>query len=356
MSRTITILTAVAVLATVSRAARAQVDPALDRALGALRQWQQFDGGFTNGFSEGSDVGTTADAMLALVAAGVDPATWNVDAGDPLGYLQEQVRAGGVAGPGLAAKVAMAVVVSGGDPAEFGGADLIAVIRDGYDDSTGLFGGGPFDSALAITALEAAGLPLPEGALEGLLSAQLSDGSFSFSGDTTEGAGDSNTTALVVQALVAANSSDAIASALDYFRGTQNADGGWTYQKPSAFGEETDANSTALVIQALMAAGEDLDAWGNPQETLLALQVPSGAFIYTRSTSAENVLATLQAIPVLAGVSYADVAEQGSRLGAQVTAQTTHGEGLVLAVLGLLVVVLAAGVLAGRRSVPDQGG
>jgi hypothetical protein len=75
---------------------------------------------------------------------------------------------------------------------------------------------------------------------------------------------------------------------------------GWTYQKPSAFGEATDANSTALVMQALVAAGEDLAAWNDPSQALLALQVPSGAFIFNAATSSENLLATVQALPALA--------------------------------------------------------
>ncbi|NTV97469.1 MAG: hypothetical protein HGA75_19005 [Thiobacillus sp.] len=90
------------------------------------------------------------------------------------------------------------------------------------------------------------------------------------------------------------------APSLAYFRLVQNADGGWTYQKPSAFGEDTDANSTALVIQALVAAGEDLAGWNDPEQALLALQVPSGAFIFNAASSSENLLATVQAMPALA--------------------------------------------------------
>lgn len=349
MIRKVTILAIALLLCVLPLAVGAQTDQSLERALDALRQWQQPDGGFANGFAEGSDVGATADAVVALVAAGVDPAGWRADGGSPLDYLEEQVRNGAVDGPGLAAKVAMGVVVAGGVPSDFAGADLIAPILHGYDDSIGLFGGGPFDSALAVTALAAARVSLPEGALSGLLSTRLDDGSFSFSGDRTPGAGDSNTTAMVIQALVASGASDEIDPSLDYLRGAQNEDGGWTYQKPSAYGEETDANSTALVIQALMAAGEDLAAWGDPQQALLNLQVPSGAFIYSRGTSSENVLATLQAIPVLAGVSYADVAEQGGELGTLKSPEQAYGGGLVLIVLAFLVVVLIVGLIAGRR-------
>jgi hypothetical protein len=111
---------------------------------------------------------------------------------------------------------------------------------------------------------------------------------------------------MAVLALIAAGQRQEIAPSVEYFRSVQNDDGGWTYQKPSAFGEATDANSTALVMQALVAAGEDLTAWDDPEQALLALQVPSGAFIFNAATSSENLLATVQAIPALALVGSQD--------------------------------------------------
>ncbi len=202
----------------------------------------------------------------------------------------------------------MAAVAAGADPRSFGGIDLIAGILGDYSEQAGLFGGGPFDSALALQALAAAGEPVPEGAIAGLLATRLDDGTYSFNGDTTPGAGDSNTTAMAVLALIAAGRHQEIAPSVEYFRSVQNDDGGWTYQKPSAFGEATDANSTALVMQALVAAGEDLSAWNDPAQALLALQVPSGAFIFNAATSSENLLATVQAIPALALVGSQDAA------------------------------------------------
>lgn len=325
-------------------AALAQADPAVARAVESLHGWQQADGGFTNGFAEGSNIGATADAVLALVAAGVDPAEWTIGGHDPLEYLAAET--GNVSGPGEAAKVAMAVTAAGLDASAFGGSDLIAVIQGGFDPATGLFGGGPFDSALALIALAAADDPAPEGAVDGLLATRLEDGSFSFTGDTTPGAGDSNTTALAIQALVAAGAGDQVGPSIEYLRAAQNDDGGWTYQKPSAFGEETDANSTALAIQALLAAGEDLAAWGDPVQSLLSLQAPSGAFLFNRSIGADNVLATVQAIPALAGLSYADVAARGGQLAPARQAPQT---GVALAVLAILAVVLAAGLVFARR-------
>jgi hypothetical protein len=291
----------------VATAAQAPADP-LRAAVAWLRTQQQPDGGFSNGFVPGSDAGTTADAVLGIVAAGEDPAEWNAEGSSPMDLLRVSVSSGSVVGPGAFAKVALAVVAAGDKPRAFEGVDLVGKILEGFSGDGGLFGGGPYDSALAIQALAAAGEPVPEGAVAGLLATRLADGTYSFNGDQTSGAGDSNTTAMAVMALIAAGERDEVTPSLAYFRSVQNEDGGWTYQKPSAFGEETDANSTALVIQALAAAGEDLAAWNDPAQALLALQVPSGAFIFNAANSSENLLATVQALPALALMMPGEVA------------------------------------------------
>jgi hypothetical protein len=81
---------------------------------------------------------------------------------------------------------------------------LIAVIEAGFNPSTGFYGAGPYDSALAILALAQAGQEVPDEAIQGLLRARQADGSYAFDGSMTPGSGDSNTTALAVQALLIA--------------------------------------------------------------------------------------------------------------------------------------------------------
>ncbi len=276
-------------------------DRAVLAALTWLRSQQRPDGGFSNGFSPESDLSATADAILALTSAGIDPRTWTADGVSPAEFLAGRTRAGEIATPGQAAKVSLAVSALGLDPRSFAGIDLEAQILAGYDPTTGFIGSGPFDSALGIMALDRAGSPIPQAFIDGLLKARLDDGSYSFNGDRTTGAGDSNTTALVVQALAAAGRNTETSPSMSYLLRMQNPDGGWTYQKPSEFGEETDSNSTALVIQALLASGEDLSEWNDPVGTLLKLQLPSGAFAFNASTPGDNSLATLQAVPALAG-------------------------------------------------------
>src|SRR3954454_24985615 len=65
-----------------------------------------------------------------------------------------------------------------------------------------------------------------------------------------------------------------------------------------------DANSTALVLQALIAAGEDLASpeWGNAPLVLGLFQTPSGGLRYMAADEQPNLLATVQAIPAMEGL------------------------------------------------------
>jgi hypothetical protein len=166
----------------------------------------------------------------------------------------------------------------------------------------------------------------------------------------TPGSGDSNTTALAVQALLVSGAGRETLPSYGYFRQSQNADGGWTYQKPSAFGEETDANSTALVVQALLAGGQDLSQWGDPLSALQALQQPSGALAFNAATPGDNALATLQAIPALAGVDLTDL----SRM-AEARTQTGNSAGILVGAGVLVIVVLALAAFAGRTAQRPRG-
>lgn len=315
----------------------------IDAALNWLRSQQQADGGFSNGFSPGSDIGATADAVIAILAAGESPDAWSPHGQSPLDFLE--ARAADAGSPGLAAKVVLAGVAAGRDPRALGGVDLVEIVLAGLDSGTGLFGNGCYDSALAILALRAAGEAVPEKAIAGLIATRLPDGSYAFDASQVPGSGDSNTTALAVQALLAAGAADEVASSLAYFRATQNPDGGWTYQRPSAFGETTDANSTALVIQALNASGEDLKAWNHPLGVLIGLQQTSGSFAFNADMPGDNLLATVQVLPALAGVDMADVADLAD--ASAEAAALSPGPVLIGAAV-IVVLVLAVGAIVGR--------
>jgi hypothetical protein len=325
-------------------------DDAAGKALAWLATKQNADGGFSDGFSPKSGVGPTSDAIVAIAAAGQDAGAWKKNGVSPLNYLEEKVHAGQVTKPGDIAKIILATVATGANPRSVSGVDLVAKLNGLH--KAGSFGGTLYEDALAVLALANAGQRAPEDVTARLIAAQTKDGAWAFTGDTAAVAGDTNTTALVVQALIATGHRDAIGRALDYFRRTQNDDAGWPYQVPSAYGTETDANSTANVIQALIAAGESLSNWGkagrsDPLGALITLQdAKTGAFNYQASQPGANLLATLQAIPALKGVTFVHVpvvhASSATPAAAAPAPQTLPVAGVTLPLTPLLVVGIGA--------------
>ncbi|WP_119073056.1 prenyltransferase/squalene oxidase repeat-containing protein [Aggregatilinea lenta] len=293
---TLALLLSVALMAPVF--AQDDADPALD-ALAYLETIQNADGGFPSGYAPESDLATTADAIVAFVAAGEDPnAVLSPDMANPYYFLGQQVEAGNVVAAGQLAKIATAVVAGGKDVTAFGGHNLVDDLLALQDDS-GMFGSGAFDHCLSLVALENAGVELPTGAVDAAVTAQAEDGGWGFAADQ---ASDTNTTSICVQALAATDQADAVDAALAYLESIQNDDGGWPYQSPSDYGTDSDSNSTALVTQALLAAGEDLADWNNPQDFLLSLQNDDGSFGYQTAAPDANILATVAVVPALEGV------------------------------------------------------
>ncbi|MFN7148277.1 MAG: hypothetical protein ACK4V6_02230 [Microthrixaceae bacterium] len=122
---------------------------------------------------------------------------------------------------------------------------------------------------------------------------------------------DTNATAAAITGLDAVGEGDdAIGAALDWLDTVQEPDGGWA--QLSGFG--TDPNSTALVIQALLAvdqagAARFADQDATPLAALLSFQLgctspagDGGAFTFPGSNDAPNGFATVQAVPAAAGV------------------------------------------------------
>jgi prenyltransferase beta subunit len=273
------------------------------RAVAWLAAKQEADGGFSNGFSKGSDVGATADAVLAFSAAGKSLTAVRSRLGrTPLDFLSAQV-AGKKLSAGLYAKIALAVKAAGQNPARFGGKDLTALILAGYNEKTGVIGDNVYSHALAMLTLARAGAAVPAKAGSALESFQGANGGWAFMG---AGAPDVDTTAVAVQALIAIGrptSTGPVGRGLGYLRSVQNADGGFPYQTPSDFGTDTNANSTALAAQAIIASGDQPESWaaaaGNPLSALVSLQQASGALAYQAIMPGDNLVATVGAIPAL---------------------------------------------------------
>lgn len=273
----------------------------VEKAIAWLQTQQQPDGGFA-GFSGASDPGATIDAIFAMVAA--QTLGINADTESAVKYLES----GDIAlvfaqtSAGSAAKLSLALAATGNDPHDFNGVDPLSIVEVGA--GLGMIGLGPYDHAIGIQALVATGTPVPELAIETARGSQIEDGSWAFDGTMTAGAGDTNTTAMMVQALVAAGVTDdeMVAKAMTYLLSAQNEDGGFPYQP----GAESDANSTALVLQALIALNDsaNAEAQAKAETALQGMQNDSGAFYYMTSTPDDNAYATVQAIPALVGVAF----------------------------------------------------
>jgi hypothetical protein len=327
-------------------------------ALDWLKEQQNADGGFSDGFTPESSVSATVDVIIALAAGDEDAGAVQLEDGaSPVIFLYKEVQAGHVEGVGTVAKVSLAVVAVGLDPTDFGGHDLTGELEAAYDADTGSYGGSIFNQALVMLALANAGQAVPRGAVDYLLTHRTEDGAWNFTGDTAEQSGDTNTTALAIQALAATGYETETEQTLEYLRGIQNEDGGWPYQNPSDFGTETDANSTALVFEAIKALDQSADDWrvgdADPLSALLALQNDSGSFSFQASFPGDNALATIQAIPALAGVTLAELptvatsSDPETLVGSPPAAipeagvpATTPVDGFVLIVAGLLFILV----------------
>ena len=290
-----------------SRTVTATESPQVERAVEWLLTNQQDDGGFTSGFSAGSDLGATVETVLAAVAAGENPTQWDPS---PLDYLLTQVES--VTDAAGLSRVVIAATALGQDPHNFGGMDPAAALLATQDATTAQFGDSLYAHAYALLALHNAGADIPQNAVDLLLAQQMDAGSWAMMGGSEENSADTNTTALAVQALVAAGEKSAARAALPYFHAMQNEDGGFPWQKPSDYGTDTDANSTAVVLQALYALGESLDDWSpegsSPLDALLALwDEDSGGYNWQAAMPGANVLATAQAVQAVTGMNLVTV-------------------------------------------------
>ena len=283
------------------------------------------------------DLPSTANAVLALASAGVDPA----QASSALDFMENNVNAyvtvGGADGPGQLSLLILDAHAIGVSPTSFGGTDLVSRLLATQQTSgseIGLFGvqdatyDGAYRQGLSLAALAAAGVRSGSAvaAAESWLRAQqCPDGGWTSlittanpcNGKPANYAGpDTNSTALAVEGLEAQGALGATAatSALGFFKRAQDVVGGWGYEPKSGSKSSPDPDSTALVIQALLALGSPpwssafAKSGADPVASLLADQITSGsgtgAISYPGIPGA-NLLATYQAIPALAGVTFA---------------------------------------------------
>jgi hypothetical protein len=247
-----------------------------------------------------SCVGSTADAVLALVATRTAPRAVQ----EAVAYLRRQVRRDHVAGLGLRAKVVMAAVAGGANPRAFGGENLVRSIAVTEGDDGRYDAAAVFDQALAMLALRAAGAGPSAAARSWLVAAQCDDGGWQYDEparpdddahcfDATAPSpgdfftSDSNTTSLAVQVL---RTGGAVEDALAFLPTLRDGDDGWGYSQCCT---DTDVNSTALAIQAYVASGAAVPTGGFA--SLRRSQLACGAWPY-QPGGAGDIGATIGAI------------------------------------------------------------
>jgi hypothetical protein len=261
---------------------------AIDRMVTYIRTQQQPDGSFP---SIGQS--STADAVYALVASGVNPSLVKNNGRSAIDFIYSQT--GNLESTGVAAKFLLALILARRSTVAPNGFDYVARVRDAFDPATGLFDPNITGNFYALTALRAAGQQVPAQALQAAAAQQQPDGGFS--GEPGSTISDTNTTAVAVVAFIVNGRQGPIPAALAYLRTQLSPEGGFTFS--TAFGTESDANSTGLVTVALLAARQDLRNWesGNvdPVERLRQLQNPSGAFRFSDSFPGDNAFSTFQA-------------------------------------------------------------
>ncbi|MEA2574984.1 MAG: hypothetical protein QOH93_2282, partial [Chloroflexia bacterium] len=296
-------MSALCVLATFAGSAAAQgsYQARATAALNWMKTQQQPDGSFA-----GLGAGSTVDAVLAIIAAGQSPASYANGGNTPITFLESKV-ADLTKTPGGAGKLLIATATLNGN-STFGGTDLAAVINSSYDPATGHYGKDALGHAFAMLGLHAAGQTIPPAAVEFLKSTQTPEGGWGFSGDTAAGSADTNTTAVVLQALVATGAPktdpNVVKRAVTYLDSQQNADGGFPYQKVGGPDSESDVNSSAYVAQAMLSLINTTMA-DQALDFIVSVQKPSGAFQWKKSEPDDNAGATYQAVPAVLGASLA---------------------------------------------------
>ncbi len=221
-------------------------------------------------------------------------------------------------GTDLVARLLATEQTSGPDAGLFGTESQVAnYLAGNYDQGLAL-------AALAAAGVK--GTPQTAAAIGWLVAEQCPDGGWTTPDNAQNpcdgtpasyGGPDTNSTSLALQGLAAQGAStSAVASkALAFLSNGQDADAGWSYfPSTAATPGSTDPDSTALVVQALIALGESptgstfVKGSANPVSALLSFQLTSGsdagAFYFPPAPAPGDVLATYQAVPALAGLAF----------------------------------------------------
>jgi hypothetical protein len=261
-----------------------------------------------------TDYGRTIDAALGLLAAGghegtLGRALTSLERPDAVATYTQGAPGdkAGAAYVGATAKLAFLVAATGGDPTKVGGVNLLTQLTsletpDGRFADNSSFGNfaNVFGHAFALLALKQSGQAVPDALVQGLISAQCPDGSFLETypkSGTPCPAGSVDATGLVLQALtdIGQGGSQAAKNATSWLTGQQRSDGSFPGQAPT--------NATAYAVLGLDAVGAPI---GNAVAYLSSQQNADGGLrTGAAGATASNDFATAQALPALAGKTFA---------------------------------------------------
>ncbi|GIG11713.1 hypothetical protein Cme02nite_00450 [Catellatospora methionotrophica] len=279
------------------------------------------------------DYGLTVDGIWALAATGTNDAkaremTAFISSGGIVEGGQTTLDNWlGIGGDwpsgGSVAKTAVLAQVTGADPRDFAGHDLIDALHDltctGVDTSLGCAGAGNyrfaesvFSQSLGVIAQVRAGsvadAAAPVGFLRGL---QHADGWYaSLIPVPAEPTGDVDSTAMAAMALDLLDdtaSAAAVDKAVAWVAGRQNDDGSFPGVKmPWQNGDAPKStNSTALAVQALsLDAAAHAEQIAKAKAWLATTQNSDGGFDVTAVDEGSDVRATTQIVVALTGTSY----------------------------------------------------
>ncbi|WP_316519724.1 prenyltransferase/squalene oxidase repeat-containing protein [Kitasatospora brasiliensis] len=266
------------------------------------------------------DHAATANTALALAAAGGHDDTLR----KLVAYLAAHTGefafpAGADAAPDVrgAALLALVAEVTGGNPSDFGGHDLIAALsshlceapgRGGACAAAGDFEGAswPVNQTLGLLALARAGVAVPQSAVDRLLSAQCADGGFSpvYVGPREPCDADPGTSAMASLALRrTGTAADRTGRSDAWILSRQLPDGALPVDPTSGAG---DSYTTALAAQALRQAGR-AQARTAAIGWLAARQLPDGGFGTDPTATQSAGYVTEQAVLALAGTDLAEL-------------------------------------------------
>ena len=341
----------------------------LDLATAAAIEWlatqQQPDGGFEVAMFPGFE---TPEAVLALAAQAQTGPSWSgrqallgaqrvaTPAGlTGLDYLDDYAEATGPSAitGGIAAKLITLVTAplclsaTSFDPQADGAVDLAALVKSAARPN-GAYGadGVLSDTLYAVLALVAMGEPVPPSTIAYIHAAQEADGGWNFTGSPADqGFDDVDTTALAIQALVAAGGRDSepVTKGAAYLAGIQSPDSSWG----------GDPNSTAVAMLALRAAG--VKAAKDGRSFLLASQGNDGRVASPNDSFGVNTYATTQAVRGLLEVALPTNATAGTCAGGGYFLFEQNGAAIGLGDAASYPGVGASNVVGGAVTATGQG-